>query len=164
MLATLLLHGATIATTQVLWYRDALHLLLDESLQVAELSQFPAVVAVHHSERLAISVSTGRTSDAMHVVLRIVRHVEVDDKFDACDVNASADNVGSHQDIDTACFESIHRILSVFLLQIGVHRSHRKAFLAQAEHHIFYIYLLRDEDHHTLAGVLQNLILHETVV
>lgn len=113
--------GLAVTSSQFLGYFDAFHLFLDEFLQITEFPDLTSVITVYEGERLSVTVGTGSAAYTMYVVLRIMGHIKVDDQFDARDVNASAYDISSHQHIDPACLEGIHRIFSFALLQIAVH-------------------------------------------
>ncbi len=153
-----------VASAQFLGYCDALHLLVDEPLEGSELLHFTSVVAVHQGEALAVVVGACGASDAVHVVLRVVRHVVVDDQGNAAYVDAARDDVGGDDDVGATCSEGVHHLLAVLLLQVGVHCSHLEAFLAQGEQHVTYVSLATHEDHDTLLGILEQFILDEAVL
>lgn len=139
-------------------------MFLNKTFQVTELTDLAAVIAVDECERLAIAVGSCCSSDAVHIVLRVMRHVEVNDQLDASDVNASAYDVGGNQHIDAACFEGIHRVLAVTLFKIAVHGGYRETLLTKAQHHILHIHLFRYEHYHAFARILQRFVFDKSVV
>ena len=76
------------------------------------------------SDGTSVVVGAGRTSDAVYVVLAIMRHVVVDDQADVVDVDTTGHDVGSHQNVDAAVAELVHDFLTLTLFQVGVHFAH----------------------------------------
>ena len=69
----------------------------------------------------AVALSTGGTSDAVHIVLGIVGHVVVDDTQNVVDVDASRHNVGSHEHIHLSGLELQHDFVAFALVEVAVH-------------------------------------------
>ena len=107
-----------IAATQFLGHGDAVHLLLDESLEGREFLHLAAVIAVDQREALAVAVGACGAADAVHIILRVVGHVVVDDQLDAGDVDAAAHYVGGYDDVGAAGTEGIHHLLAFLLLEV----------------------------------------------
>ena len=102
------------------------------------------------SDGASIVVGAGRTSDAVYVVLAVMRHVVVDDQADVVDVDTTGHDVGSHQDVDAAVAELVHDFLTLALLQVGVHFAHVQLHAFQGLGHFFYLQLGRGKDDDTL--------------
>lgn len=143
-----------LTSAKFFWDRDAIHLLFDELLQVAELAHLDPVVAVDEGQRLAISISASGTSDTVHIVFRVMWQVEVDDQFNAIDVNTTAHDVCSDEHVGATCLEGVHHFLALFLLQIGVHGCHLESFLAEVQYYVLDVELATHEDDHALVRIL----------
>ena len=64
---------------------------------------------------------SGSPSDTMDVVFRVMRHVIIDDERHIGDVNAPRNDIGCHQHRHFAIPEIKHDLVSLILLQIGMH-------------------------------------------
>ena len=51
---------------------------------------------------------TAGAPDAVHVILRVVRQIEIHDQFEVVHINPAAGHVGRHQEIKSARFEFVH--------------------------------------------------------
>ena len=78
-----------IASTQFFGHGDSFHFLVDKLLEGYQLAQVTPVVTVDQGEALSVVVGTCGASDAVYVVLKVVRHVVVDDHGNAADVDAT---------------------------------------------------------------------------
>src|SRR5579871_1011639 len=76
--------------------------LADQPLDVAQVCEF---FGIHERDRDAVGTSARGAADPMHVRLRYVRHVEIDDMADAVDVDAARGDVGRDQRADRAVAE-----------------------------------------------------------
>ena len=83
----------------------------------------------------AFGLDTGRAADAVHVVLRLLRHVVVDDMRDAVDVQATGGDVGRHQNVDLPAAEGFQGPQAVALVEIAMDDGHRQALLRQLARH-----------------------------
>ena len=63
-------------------------------------------------------VGAARAADAVHVVLRILRHVVVDDVRHAGDVEAAGGEVGGDQHLVAAGLETLQRLLPFALVAV----------------------------------------------
>ena len=59
----------------------------------------------------------------MHVVLRRMRYIIIDDERYVRHVNPSRHHIRSHQDIDLAIPEIQHHLVTFVLLQVAMHRA-----------------------------------------
>ena len=66
----------------------------------------------------------GRTADTVDVILGIVRHVVVEHQADVLDVDAPGDDVRGDEYLDLVVLEIEHHLLTLGLLQVGVHGRH----------------------------------------
>ncbi len=74
---------------------------------------------------------TGRTTNPVDVIFRVVRHVVIDHRTDILDVDSARHNVRSHEDIDLTVAEIEHHRFSLLLFQIGMHRADVQLHLLQ---------------------------------
>ena len=94
------------------------HLSTEEFLNLLEAADF---VLCYKGYCHAIALRSCRTSDTMNIVLRIVRNIEVDDHCDIVDVDASCNDVRSHEYVYLTRLEFIENLVTLSLLQVGVH-------------------------------------------
>ena len=59
----------------------------------------------------AITLCSGCSSYAMHIILDISWHIIVDDHLDVININAPGHNICCHKDIDAARLEAEHHII-----------------------------------------------------
>ena len=81
-------------------YRNLVDLFLQEFLQFLESG---LLVGRDERDRQAFAIrAAGRSADAVYVILRIVWNVEIDDKPDVVDVDATRYYVRRHENVDMA--------------------------------------------------------------
>ena len=78
----------------------------DEPLDRTNLS---ALVVVHKRDRLSGFAGSSGSSDAMDVVFRVIREIEVHDEFQINNVDAASGDVGRDEDAVPACLKSCER-------------------------------------------------------
>ena len=91
----------------------------DESLQGAKR---PMILRRHKADRIADGVRTPGAADAMHVVFRMGREIEIDDVRDAFDVDAARRDVGGYQHANRTALELAQRFQALILTSIRVQR------------------------------------------
>ena len=80
----------------------------------------------------AVIFGSGCTADAMDIVFGITRDVVVDDKRDIVHIDSTGYNIGRDKDLNFSIAEIEHDGFAVFLVEVGVHLSGVKAFVAQS--------------------------------
>ncbi len=153
-----------LTSAKFFWDRDAIHLLLDELLKVAELAHLDPVVAVDEGQRLAITISASGTSDAVHIVFRVMWQVEVDDQLNAVDVDAAAHDVGGYEHVGATGLEGVHHLLAFFLFEVGVHGCYLESLLAEVQYDVLDVEFATHEDDHALVRILQEFVLDKSVL
>ena len=134
-----------------------LDLLLDQALDITHQTQ---VIARHQRHRQARRAGPARAADAVHIVLGIEGHVEIDHGRQVDDVEPARRHIGGHQNIHFAALERLERLEPLVLrlvamqrigaqaialerprqartTQLGVHENERlldRAFLQQLQH------------------------------
>ena len=81
------------------------------------------IIRSHQRDGLAAVFRTGRTTDTMHIILRIVRYVVVDHERHVGHVYTARDDIRSHQYVDLAVAKIQHHLVAFLLLQVAMHRS-----------------------------------------
>ena len=79
--------------------------------RVGELFQIADLVHVAPRDQgngRPLLAGTAGAPDAVHVILRVVRQIEIHDQFEVVHVDPSAGHVGRHEEIESACFEFVH--------------------------------------------------------
>mmetsp|Transcript_31183 Transcript_31183/g.79493 ORF Transcript_31183/g.79493 Transcript_31183/m.79493 type:complete len:413 (-) Transcript_31183:984-2222(-) len=136
--------------------RHALLGLLEQVLQVQQdgLVGVPRVDERGGHARLA---AAARTTDPVHVVLNLVRHVVVDHVLDVRKVQTLGRDVGGHQHVLHPALERVNRALALLLLLVAVdgHRLHAldQQVLVDGVH----VALVLRKDQHGRRGLLQAL-------
>ena len=93
--------------------------LAEQSLDASQLFHF-----VGRDERDGCSAGTGSTgsADAVNIVLRLVRQLEVDDVWEILDVEAARRHVRGHENLDEASSERLEGAGSLRLAAVAVDR------------------------------------------
>ena len=86
-----------------------------------DILQAVAVALADEGYGTALPSGARRASDAVHIVLGIVRRIVVDDHGDVVDVDAAGHDVGGHQKVNLLRPEELHHLVAFGLLQVGVH-------------------------------------------
>jgi hypothetical protein len=100
--------------------------------QLLDRGKIGALRGIAQRDRHARSAGARRPSDAMHVDLRLVRNIEIDDMGDAVDVDAARGDVGRDQDRHAAESEFGERALARRLRLVAVDRFGADARARQA--------------------------------
>ena len=124
--------------------------MLDQLLDVAQERHF---LVVAERDRDALRAGARGAADAVHVALRNVRQVVVDDVADAVDVDAARRDVGRDQRLELAGAERAEHALALVLRLVAVDRLGRNAGMMQALHHLVGA-VLGAREHQRLAGHL----------
>ena len=96
-----------------------LDLLLDQLLDVGHQ---PRVVARDQRDGQARGAGAAGAADAVHVVLGVERHVEVEDRRQVGDVEAARRDVGGDQQVDLAALERVQRLQALVLRLVAMQR------------------------------------------
>ena len=105
---------------------------------------------VAERDRDAVGAGARGAADAVHVALRDVRQVVVDDVADAVDVDAARGDVGRDQRADLAGAEAAEHALALVLRLVAVDRLGGDAGLVEAAHDLVGAVLGAGEDEHAL--------------
>ena len=102
-----------------------LHFLPQQTLYLLEAA---AVAVGYECDRPSVAVGTRRAAYAVHIILTLARHVVIHHQFDIVDIDATRHDVGGDQHIDLSGFEIEHHVLTLRLVEVGVHLSYREPF------------------------------------
>ena len=83
-----------------------------------------AVLGDHEREGVAGGLRPAGAADAVDVVLRVLRHVVVDDVADVRDVEAARGDVRGHEHLEAAVAEAAQGLLAFALGAVGVQHGH----------------------------------------
>ena len=72
----------------------------------------------HERNGCTVGISSGRATDAMNVILRVMRYVIINDQSYLIDIDTSGNNIGCHQNIDFIIFKIKHDRFALQLLQV----------------------------------------------
>ena len=100
----------------------ALDVLAEETFDGTDLDP---VARGHEGDRVAGIVAARGAADAVHVVSRVFRDVEVHDMADAADVQASRGHVRGDEDADRTLPEPAQRLVPLVLVLAAVQARHR---------------------------------------
>ena len=135
------------AFAALLWQRHFLYHFLQELLNLLE----PILVfLVYEGDGSTISVGTGCTAYAVHIVFCIMRHIVVDDHLDVIDINTTSHNIGSYEYIVLSALELEHYVVALCLFQIRVHCTTVNAALLQGSSQLLNLHLAAAEYNDTL--------------
>jgi hypothetical protein len=82
--------------------------------------------ALHQRDGQARRAGAAGAADAVHVVLGVEGHVEVEDRRQVGDVQAARGHVGGHQQVDFAALEGGQRLQALVLALVAVQRLGRR--------------------------------------
>ena len=97
-----------------------------------------------------------RTADAVHVVLAVVRHVEVDNQADIIDVDTTCNDVRSYQYIDSSGFKLMHNSFPLSLFQIRMHFPYVQFHGFQSLGYFLDLDFRRCKDNHTFRNFIHK--------
>ena len=97
-------------------------------------------------------------TDAVHIILRVVRKIIVDDKLDAFYINATRGDVRRHEHAIFAVLESIERFAALTERAVGVKLGSGVAERAHRRGDLFCAVLGAREDEHRSAIVVQQFL------
>ena len=89
----------------------------DKSFDRLQRRQF---LAVHQGERVADILRAAGAADAMHVILRMLRHVVIDDVTHAGNVEPARGDIRRDHDFVFAALETLQRFDALTLRAIGM--------------------------------------------
>ena len=72
---------------------------------------------------MSFTTSAAGPADTMYIILRVCRHIEIENMTHALDVEATRGNVGAYQECNISCFEALERIRSLELIHVTVQLS-----------------------------------------
>ena len=107
---------------------DPGNFLADEVLDRRNLLQ---VFGRHDRKRVTDVLGAPRATDAVDVVFRVMRHVEIDHVADLLDVDAARGDIGGDHDFVSAVAKSAKRAFALALRAARVQHRHRVALLMQ---------------------------------
>ena len=107
-------------------------MLLGFAEDVLEIQQDAhAAVAPHQRGSHALVPGAPRSPDAVHVVLDLLRHVEVDDVLDPREIEAFRRHVRGDEDVLAARLKFVHRPIPLLLVLAPVDGHHLHALAQQ---------------------------------
>ena len=86
----------------------------------------------------------------MDIVLRIMRHIVVDDQRHICHIDAAGNHIGGYQHVYLSVPEIEHHLVAFVLLQVRMHGMRVDLQAAQRAREIFDPLFLAGEDDHFL--------------
>src|SRR5215472_10065187 len=98
----------------------------------------------------AVAPRAAGAADAMHVVLGMVRHVEIEHVGQALDVEAACGHVAADQEADLVVFEALKRLRTLRLRHVTVERRHVEAVLRERAIEYVHVALAVAEDQRVL--------------
>src|SRR5947207_12847860 len=103
-------------------------LLTDKALDGGD---FLHILTGHDGKRIAHALGPSRTPDAMDIVFRMMRHIEVDHMTDLFHVNAACGDVGRYHHLIATVAKAIQGALTFTLSPVGVKYRDRMTFLIE---------------------------------
>src|SRR5689334_20428972 len=80
---------------------------------------------------MALTAGAPSASDAMHVILGVHRHVEIEDVAEALDVEAARGNIAAHRQAGLALLELVERLGARRLRHVAMQAYRFEAVLAE---------------------------------
>ena len=113
-------------------FETGYHMDIDR-LRCQALNLLYLSVVAHTSERNGDAAAPGpaRAADAMHVVFRHARHIEVDHMGDGQHVDAARRHVGCNQNLDVAAPHVAQGAIALALVHVAVQRRRREPLARQ---------------------------------
>ena len=88
--------------------------------QALDVPHVLLLVGRREGDREALGARTAGTTNAVHVILGLLRHVVVDDQRDVLDVDTARGNVGGHQHAVLTALEAVERRPALGERAVGV--------------------------------------------
>jgi hypothetical protein len=130
-------------------------------LDIAEV--FP-LVGRTECNRDAARASSCRAADSMHVALRNVRQLVVDDMRDLVDVDAARGDIGRDQNARESLAEAVERGLTLTLALVAMDREHTNAAMLECLANAIRATLrAREHDHTPHLRILEQSVEHLTL-
>ena len=126
------------------------HLLYHFFQELLYLLEPVLVFLVYEGDGSTVTVGTGCTTDAVNVILCIVRNIVVDNHLDVIDVDSTSHDIGSHEYIILSALKLEHHVVALCLLQVGVHRTAVDAYLLKGCCQLLHLHLAAAEHDDTL--------------
>ena len=95
--------------------------------QLFDIREVRALRPVAERDRRTLLTGAAGAADAVHIGLRDVRQIEVDDERQLADVDTARGNVGRHEHRDLAFLEVGERTLTLVLRLVAVNRARQNA-------------------------------------
>src|SRR4026209_801505 len=118
---------AAIAVVEII-QRSARNFLADEMLDGCH---FLDIFGRHDRKRIADALGATGAADAMDIIFRMVRHVEIDHMCDLLNIDTAGGDIRSHHDFVTAIAKSVERLFALPLRTVGVEHRDRVALVMQ---------------------------------
>ena len=126
--------------------------------QLLDVAQKGPLLGIAERDRDPVGAGAGGAADAVHVALRNVRQIVVDDVADALDVDAARGDVGGHQRAHASGAERRQHALALVLRLVAVDRLGGEPCLGERADHLVGAVLGAGEHQHAFDRLLsQNL-------
>ena len=99
--------------TQLFRHRYLIDFFFQEILYALEIRLF---LFIDESKGYTVIVGTCRTSDAVHVIFTVMRHIIIDNQTDVIYIDTARHNIGGNQNIDSSRLELVQYFLTLRLL------------------------------------------------
>ena len=125
------------------------HATSDESLQ---RTKSISIIRCDKADGISDGLGPSRSPDAVDIIFRVHREIEIHDVRNAVHVNASGRNIGGHEHTDLSRFKGFQGIQALVLGAIGMERRRRDLRSSQALSDSVGAVLRPREDEHRIEG------------
>src|SRR5690554_1727784 len=82
------------------------------------------------------------TPDSMHIILYIIRYIKIYNKSDIININAARNNISGHKNVNSFVSKLMHNMLTLSLIQVGMHLTHREIQIMKCFSNLLYFLFL----------------------
>ena len=122
------------------------------SRQFLDVLEISTLARITERQRRSAGAGPLRAADAMHVALRLIRQLVVDDVRDPLNVDASRGDIGGDENADLPAAERLERTYSGILRLVAVDGFNRQAGMPQKLADLVGTMLGAREDEHAIHG------------
>ena len=109
-----------------------------------------AVARPDKGDGLAVGIGTGCTPNAVHIILRFTRHIEIHYEHHLVDVDAACQQVGGYNHFDSSGTEPTDSLVALLLIEVGMDFGSFDAETAQVAGKVAHTMLRGGKHNHAL--------------
>lgn len=141
-------HGLVFGSlAQAIRQRELLYGSPEEFLYLHEKTN---LTTTHERDGRSEAVSACCSPYAVNIILSVVWDIVVDDHLNIVDVDAAGNNVGGHKHVNVPVLETMHDLVALALVEVGMHLTTTHFHAHQVARDILDLALVAGEDDDTL--------------